>query len=272
MLNHLKQHFGSRRTGGHGGLDIAWHIGPGLLVTVGFIDPGNWASNMAAGSQFGYALRCASSRCPRLCSSCCSTTRRTWVSPRAPALPRPRHVTSPLRRAYGARQRLSATIATAMAEVPAARLPFKCSLGAAPVRAGCVIVAAVSMAMPATNSYKHAERWIIAFVGVGRTLVFGRACTSQGRLAASRRNWITPSMPTGSAAIIECPGCGRYAPQPFSALRGHPIHALRRPRRAGYRSVCTTSSSTRSFRWAWAGQSTRPWSSPPQRPSRTAWS
>ena len=56
MINHLKQHFGSRRTGGHGGLDIARHIGPGLLVTVGFIDPGNWASNMAAGSQFGYAL------------------------------------------------------------------------------------------------------------------------------------------------------------------------------------------------------------------------
>ena len=56
MLNHLKQHFGSHRTGGHGGLDIARHIGPGLLVTVGFIDPGNWASNMAAGSQFGYAL------------------------------------------------------------------------------------------------------------------------------------------------------------------------------------------------------------------------
>ena len=56
MLNHLKQHFGSHRTGGHGGLDIARNIGPGLLVTVGFIDPGNWASNMAAGSQFGYAL------------------------------------------------------------------------------------------------------------------------------------------------------------------------------------------------------------------------
>ncbi|MDF2632916.1 MAG: Mg2+/Co2+ transporter, partial [Caproiciproducens sp.] len=30
------------------------YIGPGLLVTVGFIDPGNWASNFAAGSEFGY--------------------------------------------------------------------------------------------------------------------------------------------------------------------------------------------------------------------------
>lgn len=29
-----------------GGLDIFRYIGPGLLVTVGFIDPGNWASNL----------------------------------------------------------------------------------------------------------------------------------------------------------------------------------------------------------------------------------
>lgn len=43
-------------TGGHGGLEILRHIGPGLLVTGGFINPGNGASNMAAGSEFGYAL------------------------------------------------------------------------------------------------------------------------------------------------------------------------------------------------------------------------
>ena len=39
-----------------GGLDVFKYIGPGLLVTVGFIDPGNWASNFAAGSEFGYTL------------------------------------------------------------------------------------------------------------------------------------------------------------------------------------------------------------------------
>ena len=38
------------------GLEVLKYIGPGLLVTVGFIDPGNWASNMAAGSLFGYKL------------------------------------------------------------------------------------------------------------------------------------------------------------------------------------------------------------------------
>ena len=39
-----------------GALDIIKNIGPGLLVTVGFIDPGNWASNFAAGSSYGYVL------------------------------------------------------------------------------------------------------------------------------------------------------------------------------------------------------------------------
>ena len=32
------------------------YLGPGFLVTVGFIDPGNWATNIAGGSQFDYTL------------------------------------------------------------------------------------------------------------------------------------------------------------------------------------------------------------------------
>lgn len=36
--------------------ELLGYIGPGLLVTVGFIDPGNWASNIAAGSEYGYKL------------------------------------------------------------------------------------------------------------------------------------------------------------------------------------------------------------------------
>jgi manganese transport protein len=31
-------------------------MGPGFLVTVGFIDPGNWATNIEGGSAFGYRL------------------------------------------------------------------------------------------------------------------------------------------------------------------------------------------------------------------------
>ncbi len=31
-------------------------IGPGYLVSVGYMDPGNWATSIAGGAQFGYAL------------------------------------------------------------------------------------------------------------------------------------------------------------------------------------------------------------------------
>jgi len=31
-------------------------LGPGFLITIGFIDPGNWATNMAGGSDFRYDL------------------------------------------------------------------------------------------------------------------------------------------------------------------------------------------------------------------------
>ena len=43
-------------TPSYGALDIFKYIGPGLLVTVGFIDPGNWAANIASGSGYGYTL------------------------------------------------------------------------------------------------------------------------------------------------------------------------------------------------------------------------
>ena len=31
-------------------------IGPGYLVSVGYMDPGNWATDLAGGSRFGYTL------------------------------------------------------------------------------------------------------------------------------------------------------------------------------------------------------------------------
>ena len=31
-------------------------VGPGFLVAVGYMDPGNWATSIAGGAQFGYAL------------------------------------------------------------------------------------------------------------------------------------------------------------------------------------------------------------------------
>ena len=31
-------------------------VGPGWMVAVGYMDPGNWATDLAGGAQFGYGL------------------------------------------------------------------------------------------------------------------------------------------------------------------------------------------------------------------------
>jgi manganese transport protein len=36
--------------------ELLRYLGPGFIVTIGFIDPGNWATNIAGGSEFGYEL------------------------------------------------------------------------------------------------------------------------------------------------------------------------------------------------------------------------
>ena len=37
-------------------LQLLRYLGPGFLITIGFIDPGNWATNIASGAQFNYDL------------------------------------------------------------------------------------------------------------------------------------------------------------------------------------------------------------------------
>ena len=201
MLKALHRHFGAKRTGGHGGLEIARHIGPGLLVTVGFIDPGNWASNMAAGSQFGYALLWVVTLSTvmlivlqhnaahlGIVTGTCLAEATMRHLPRVPA----RLI---LGSAY------LATIATAMAEVLGGAIALQMLLGL-PVKIGCVIVAVVSAAMLATSSYKRVERWIIAFVGiVGLSFLVELALVDVNWPQAAV-GWVAPSMPHGSATII----------------------------------------------------------------------
>jgi manganese transport protein len=39
-----------------GAVDMLKYIGPGFLVTIGFIDPGNWAATLSLSSLFGSSL------------------------------------------------------------------------------------------------------------------------------------------------------------------------------------------------------------------------
>src|SRR5436189_6372338 len=54
----LSEVFGSIRTRPTGSFwrRLAAFLGPGYLVAVGYMDPGNWATSLAGGSKFGYTL------------------------------------------------------------------------------------------------------------------------------------------------------------------------------------------------------------------------
>ena len=54
----LSEVFGTIRTRPTGSTwqKLIAFLGPGYLVAVGYMDPGNWATSLAGGSKFGYAL------------------------------------------------------------------------------------------------------------------------------------------------------------------------------------------------------------------------
>ena len=184
-----------------GGLDIFKYIGPGLLVTVGFIDPGNWASNFAAGSEFGYALLwvvtlstvmliilqhnvahlgivtglCLSEAATQYCPK--------WVS-------RPVLATAVL-----------ASISTSLAEILGGAIALQ-MLFNIPIVWGSILTTLFVLVMLFSNSYKKIERIIIAFVSIiGLSFLYELFLVDiDWPLAA--RSWVVPSIPQGSMLII----------------------------------------------------------------------
>jgi manganese transport protein len=54
----LREVWGSIPVHGVGWRRLLAFLGPGYLVSVGYMDPGNWATSLAGGSKFGYTLLC----------------------------------------------------------------------------------------------------------------------------------------------------------------------------------------------------------------------
>lgn len=184
-----------------GGLEILKYIGPGLLVTVGFIDPGNWASNLAAGADYGYALLWMVSLSTVMLiilqhnvahlgiatGLCLSEATMTYIQPKYAKLM--------LFTAMGA------SVSTSLAEILGGAIALEI-LFHIPVRIGAILVTVFVLIMLFTNSYRVIERWIIAFVSIiGLSFVYELSLVDiewgEATLA-----WITPSFPSGSMVVI----------------------------------------------------------------------
>ena len=182
-------------------LNFLKYIGPGLLVTVGFIDPGNWASNLSAGSQFGYSL---------LFVVTLSTVMLIILQHNAAHLGIATGYCISEAASYYMKPWLSKTIlgtamlasvSTAMAEILGAAIALN-MLFKIPIQIGSVMSFALIIFMLFTNSYKKLEKWIIGFVSlIGIAFLFELTLVNvDWGLAA--KSWVVPSFPSGSMLIV----------------------------------------------------------------------
>lgn len=184
-----------------GGLDIFKFIGPGLLVTVGFIDPGNWASNLAAGADYGYSLLWMVSLSTIMLillqhnvahlgiasGLCLSEAAAIYIKPRYSRL-----LLS---------SAMMASISTSLAEILGGAIALN-MLFSIPIRAGSLLVTLFVFIMLYTNSYRIIEKWIIAFVSViGLSFIYELSLVNIDWNSAVDA-WVTPSFPDGSMLVI----------------------------------------------------------------------
>jgi manganese transport protein len=184
-----------------GAFEILKYVGPGFLVAVGFIDPGNWASNVAAGSQYGYCLLWMVTLSTimliilqhnaahlgivtGLCLSESSTKYfKNWIS--KPFL-------------FSA---VAASISTALAEILGAAIGLNMLFGL-PLTMGAIFTSLVVMYMLLTNSYLKLEKWILGFVSlIGFAFLFELILAKIGWKEAAT-SWVIPSVPAGSMPIV----------------------------------------------------------------------
>jgi manganese transport protein len=198
LLKDLKR---KDHTPSYGALDIFKYIGPGLLVTVGFIDPGNWAANIATGSGYGYTLLWIVTLSTIMLivlqhnvahlgiatGLCLSEAATIYIHPRV------------------AKTILSfavlASVATSLAEILGGAIALN-MLFDIPIKIGAVLVTVFVMVMLFTNSYRKIEQWIIGFVSIiGLSFLYELFLVDIDWVKAGI-SWVTPSIPQGSMLLL----------------------------------------------------------------------
>jgi manganese transport protein len=182
-------------------LEILKYVGPGLLVTVGFIDPGNWASNLAAGATYGYSLLWMITLSTILLIVLQHNVAHLGIATGLCLSEATNKYFKPVTAKLFLSSAMLASISTSLAEILGGAIALN-MLFAVPIRIGAVLVMAFVLVMLLTNSYRVIERWIIAFVSIiGLSFIYELSLVNVDWGAATRA-WVTPSFPQGSMVII----------------------------------------------------------------------
>lgn len=183
------------------GWNILRHLGPGLLVTVGFIDPGNWASNFAAGSEFGYALLWVVTLSTimlivlqhnvahlGIVTGLCLSEAATRYLPKL--------ISRPI--LFSA---MAASVSTSLAEILGAAIALEMLFGI-PLIIGATAATVICGFLLLSNSYSRVEKGIIAFVSlIGFSFLYELTLTNT-EWAEVAKSSVTPSFPEGSMLVV----------------------------------------------------------------------
>ena len=201
MFNKLKKQLSTIHAQSKEASAVFKYIGPGILVTVGFIDPGNWAVNLAAGADYGYSLLWVvtlstimlillqhnAAHLGIVTGECLSEAASKFLKP------------------WLARFLLGtamlATIATALAELLGAAIALN-MLFEIPILPGAIITGIICTLMLWTNAYRRLEMWIAGFVSVIAFSYLFELSLVQVDWPMAAFNWTVPSLPGGSMLVV----------------------------------------------------------------------
>ncbi len=201
MFNFLKNIDKKNYTAGYGALDIFKFIGPGLLVTVGFIDPGNWASNLAAGADYGYTLLWMVTLSTVMLIFLQHNVAHLGIATGLCLSEAATIYLKPINSKLLLSSAMIASVSTSLAEILGGAIAIN-MLWDVPIKAGAILVTIFVLVMLLTNSYKMLEKWIIAFVSIiGLSFLYEMSLVNIDWGAAAI-GWVVPSFPHGSMIVI----------------------------------------------------------------------
>ncbi|AYG00967.1 Nramp family divalent metal transporter [Lactococcus allomyrinae] len=186
----------------HPALDFLRYVGPGLIVAVGFIDPGNWAANLAAGSQFGYKLLWVITLSTIMLAFLQHNVAHLGIVTGKCLSENATQYLKPVVSRIILGTAVLASISTAVAEILGGAIALE-MLFKLPIPVGAVLTAGLVIWFLFSNSYSKIEKVIIGFVSlIGLALLFEIFIIPHIDWISAAKATIRPSISSASIPII----------------------------------------------------------------------
>ena len=182
-------------------LELFRYIGPGFFVTIAFIDPGNWVTNVAAGSQYGYKLLWVATLATIILIVVQHNAAHLGIVTGLCLSEAASKFFKPWLRVLMLGSAMLACISTALAELLGAAIGIN-MLSGMPIPLAALVSACFAGYMLMSKNYRRLENWIMGFVGlIGLSFLLELSLADVSWYESLRCSFI-PVVPVGSMTII----------------------------------------------------------------------